>query len=109
MVLDTVVTGRSNQGMSSNYAVGTVILQDIQWRVAIKTLFKIGMELVYTLSVIAPLSEALTIRIFRPHTKHFSFVFIRLVCYPAALSILTKQMTLRHSTRHGCSSFKKSV
>jgi hypothetical protein len=66
----------SNQGVRRNYIVGTVILQAIECRVAINTLFETGMELLHALSVTAPLSESGTIQIFRLLTKHFAFVFV---------------------------------
>ena len=93
--MDTVVAGRSNQGVRSNCTVGTVILRDKQCRVAINTLFETGMELLHTPSVTAPLSEGGTIQIFRLHTKYFAFVFIGWFAIQQ-LFILTKQMTLWH-------------
>ena len=59
------MAGRSNQGVRSNYTVGTVILQAIQYRIAINTLFETGMELMHTLRVTAPLREGGKIQIFR--------------------------------------------
>jgi hypothetical protein len=66
----------SNQGVRSNYTVGTVILQAIHCRVGIITLFETGNELLHTLIVTAPLSECGTTQIFRLLTKQFAFFFI---------------------------------
>jgi hypothetical protein len=74
--LDTVVAGRSNQGVHSHHRVGTVILQAIECRLAFNILFAIGMELMHTLSVTAALSEGVTIQIFRLLAKHFAVLFI---------------------------------